>query len=237
MTESSNDPNSPTISVTDSSKIPTLYRYIDQNFVDDFFDNGNLYFTTIYNCRSHEDLIRKDETEGKAVFKALPDVNGDAFDKSHKHRISLSKEGRDPQSMVAKVEFGFPNSFLLCLSSRGDNFTMRRFQTDSLFAITDMMGFIHAIKDAFEDYFKTRNTTLNGAPISGQVLYTDCDDMPYDLLDSGDHTILRKPTKYFPENEWRICVVPKQGIQLTPQVLKIKNPEDYCERVDVDKLS
>jgi len=227
----------PTIKITDSRKIPTLYRYINQNHVDDFFKNGNLYFTTIYNCRAHEDLIRKDETEGKSVFKALPDVNGDVFDKSHKYRVNLSKAGRDPQSMVAKVEFDFPNSFLLCLSSRGDNFTMHRFKTDSLFAITDMMGFIHAIKDTFEDYFKTKQTTLNGAPISGQVWYTDCDDMPYDLLDLAEHTILRKPAKYFPDNEWRICCVPKQGIQLTPQVLQIKNPERFCERVDVTKLS
>ena len=73
--------------ITDTSQVSLLYRYIRQQYVDDFFENGNLRFTTLYTCRSHEDLIRRDDQEGKSIFVARPDKDGNVWDKSHKNNI------------------------------------------------------------------------------------------------------------------------------------------------------
>lgn len=44
------------------------FRYLPTPYVNGFFSDGSLLFTTYEKCRTHEDLTRRDSREGKASF-------------------------------------------------------------------------------------------------------------------------------------------------------------------------
>jgi hypothetical protein len=51
--------------------LPPVYRYLPQQFVDHFFDTGELRLSTITQFRSHTDEARLDHREGSAVVRGI----------------------------------------------------------------------------------------------------------------------------------------------------------------------
>ena len=100
----------------------TLYRYLEEKYIESFFSDGKLFLTTYQRCRSHENEVRKDEDEGK---------------------YDLHFQGSQ-QSMFLKRRSG-DNSHMLCTSFSLNTKLFTHFKVDSCFRIDDPGGFILAV--------------------------------------------------------------------------------------------
>lgn len=102
---------------------PVVYRYMEQQWVDKFFETGELMLTSFTRCSSHCDEQRADEFEGMTLVV-----------------------GRGPGNLriESQVRMG-ADFYLLCTSVRGDESLMREFGCDGFFRINDTFGFALAI--------------------------------------------------------------------------------------------
>jgi len=102
---------------------PVVYRYMDQQWVDKFFETGELMLTSFARCSQHRDEQRADEFEGMALVV-----------------------GRGPGDLrfESQVRMG-ADFYLLCTSVRGDKSLMQEFECDGFFRINDTFGFALAI--------------------------------------------------------------------------------------------
>ena len=58
LNRSTFEPTSAFEKVTDGDSLPIIYHYMHEEYVDDFFSNGNLKLQTLFECREIEDDIR-----------------------------------------------------------------------------------------------------------------------------------------------------------------------------------
>lgn len=104
-----------------------IYRYLNREFVDAFFDTGKLMLSSFDRCRTLEDA-RGDPREGKANF----------FVKSGEHAVSGGfNSGR--------------NTRLLCGSRVLSSTLMEKFGVDDYFIIRRPLHFLYAVSDCIPD--------------------------------------------------------------------------------------
>jgi hypothetical protein len=103
-------------------KTPTVFRYMDQKYIDDFFETGNLRLSTFKTFAEHEDAQRKDTREG----------------------INMIMESSDELSFGAYSMSG-SKSLILCTSALGNKDLMNNFETNGYFKINDTTQFGIAI--------------------------------------------------------------------------------------------
>ena len=101
---------------------PVVYRYLDQQFIEEFFSTGRLRLSSFHQFKNYADEERGDDHEGKNVVTGIGD------------NITIT----------AGVEQGH-NSLILCTSVRGDNDLMRQFGCTGFFRIVDTHMFGRAI--------------------------------------------------------------------------------------------
>lgn len=104
---------------------PVVYRYMDKQYIEEFFDTGRLMLSSFSKFRAHADEQRGDEQEGMNL------IVGAGCDKV----------------VSAQVEVG-RNSYVLCTSVHGNDELMHQFKTNGYFRITDTHYFGRAIADA-----------------------------------------------------------------------------------------
>ena len=102
------------------ANIPYLYRYENQNYIDDFFENGNLYISSFQNYIKYDDNELGDTTEGSAWNTA--NLSND------KQITILSTSGS--------------NDYTFCTSTIFDEKLMGKFSRNSVFRIKDPINFI-----------------------------------------------------------------------------------------------
>jgi len=103
-------------------KIPRAIRYMNTNFIEDFFEFGKIMLTTYEKCRKHEDAIRCDLKEGSNQFNL---VNGNIG--------------------TAGIHTVGAHSYMLCGSIVESTDLMNHFSTDNYLIINDILGFADAI--------------------------------------------------------------------------------------------
>jgi hypothetical protein len=101
---------------------PVVYRYMPQQFIDEFFATGRLRLSSFAVFKGHADEQRGDPLEG----------------------INLVSGASDPLTIIASVHHG-QNSLVLSTSVRGDASLMRQFNCDGYFRIVDTHLFGQAI--------------------------------------------------------------------------------------------
>lgn len=99
-----------------------VYRYLDDAWIDEFFMHGRLLLSTYDRCRTHEDLVRRDEREGKRQF-----------------HISHGNYG------LAGLQTAGSRSHLLCASLLSSEDLMRHFGTTSYFSINNVSAFAEEV--------------------------------------------------------------------------------------------
>jgi hypothetical protein len=104
---------------------PTLFRFLDRQYVDEFFDSGALRLSSFSQFAKHEDEARHDPAEGKAMF------------------VNRTTEGTG-QTLMALTRHG-ANACVLSASMRHDPDLMRAFNADSCILIKDSLNFGAAI--------------------------------------------------------------------------------------------
>jgi hypothetical protein len=99
---------------------PFLYRYENQNFIDKFFETGELYISSFYNYKKYQDNELGDIYEGKTMNYA----------------ISESDLTIGSYTSVGINEYSF------CTSTILDRSLFKTFSRDSVFRIKDPINFI-----------------------------------------------------------------------------------------------
>jgi hypothetical protein len=102
---------------------PSVYRYEDQKWINEFFETGRLRLSTFTKFATYPDEIRGDKNEG--------------------HDVSYG-ETRDNKSVVVAHAQGM-SSAIFCCSHRLNHQLREGFNRDSAFQIMDTVGFAFEI--------------------------------------------------------------------------------------------
>ncbi len=100
---------------------PVVFRYLNKEHVDSFFNNGEIKLSSIEEFKQHLDEQRLDKKEGDTMF------------------ISRTTEGGG-QTVTAKALHG-SNAYILSASMKYEPELMSNFQTDSYIRIKDTTNF------------------------------------------------------------------------------------------------
>jgi hypothetical protein len=98
---------------------PTVVRYMDAEYVDRFFDMGELRLTTFDQLRKHPDEWCRDNSEGTVLANCV------------------TVDGRELYGVAA---FGL-GAYVLCGSTVESDAMQRKMKRDSIFRIVNTRGF------------------------------------------------------------------------------------------------
>jgi len=213
-----------------------LFRYLDSQFVDSFFDSGELLLTTYRRCRAHEDLVRRDDREGKFNYYM-----------THEN------------SAIAIMRIVGDRSYMLCTSSLASRNLAERFRTDSHFVIEDPSGFCDAISAALPglqtvkhgpcEYLSERSETkLLSAPIQPnmtKILAAIASGEPSDLEElfnemhqdfsrrfddqTTDVSYFAKPNTFAGEEEFRMIWTMDEELD-DGKIIYCPDARQFCKR-------
>lgn len=110
-----------------------LYRYMEKEFVDRFFSDGELFLTSFNRCKEHEDKARRDQREGRYIF-----------------------EFRGKSNTLAVNHQAGANSYMLCTSVSSDHNLLSRFKADSRIKISQPTEFFLEIAKAIPGLVNSR---------------------------------------------------------------------------------
>ena len=114
------------------------FRYLPTQYVEQFFADGSLLFTTYEKCRTHEDITRRDSREGKTNFY-FPHAG----------------------HAVAGIQGVGKRSYMLCTSSTLNDDIRSRFEVDNWIEVVDPPAFAEAVSRVIPGF-----TRLQMAPCS-----------------------------------------------------------------------
>ncbi|CBJ50358.1 hypothetical protein [Ralstonia solanacearum] len=106
----------------ENQALTSVYRHLSKEWVNHFFETGELLLTTLPRCREHEEASRRDEADGKLWF-AL----------------------RDEHQIMAGISTAGACSYILCASQSHSAQVQQRFNTDSWIEIFNVQGFAQAV--------------------------------------------------------------------------------------------
>lgn len=115
-------------------RIPRVYRFMQQSYVDRFWETGELMLSSFCRFSKHQDEMRQDGSEGSVYLV---------------HRTS---EG-DGQTLVVEADFGH-DAYVLCGSLLPSTDLMRGFGENSGIVIRDPESFGKAVASALTGYVR-----------------------------------------------------------------------------------
>ncbi len=210
---------------------PILYRFIEEQYVDEFFKTGNLKLTTFENCKKLEDDNRKDTKEGQSELYG--------YDGNIKMQISFGV-GSD--------------AILLCTSLCSKYKDKKGTIYDKYIEIFDAQGLLFAIAEQL-----TKNGYVIKNILFGPCFYTKkefhnsvCSDKFREKLDKekvfdwdemtkiantigGNNMFFQKPIKKRKENEFRLLWIVDNIKKDQDIFVTIPHPEAFCRLIDNSK--
>ena len=106
-------------------RTPVLYRYMPQQFIDEFFEHGKLKLSSFSEFAKHKDELRHDSQEGANILTGIG----------------------SGQTVFAKTRHGH-DAYILCTSVLESHELMNGFGCDGYFRINDSTAFGQAVADA-----------------------------------------------------------------------------------------
>ncbi|SDY65347.1 hypothetical protein [Nitrosomonas sp. Nm33] len=179
-------------------RLPYVYRYLEKEYVDNFFEKGIIRLSSFENFSKHSDEHRLDSEEGRGVF------------------INATREPK-PQTVIAGISYG-RNAYVLCGSTIYKNEMSRDFRTNSGFRINDTTGFAEAISrylpgcvggieglctylDKRTSYRTTRALDIQNRDGHGIDIQKTMGEI---FQRAGDDFLFMKHSSYSSQNEYRI---------------------------------
>lgn len=166
---------------------PRLFRYLDQEYINEFFDTGEIRLSSFAQFVKHSDEERQDD-EGWTI-------NIGNFEDSN---------DLDASSRVYSVSGAGANAYVLCTSLVESSSLMRSFATDGYFAIEDPWRFAHAVQEVIPDF----TTGLQGhclySPRSREI-YRRLDSNVIDLIEARKNNDGTLPMELIPEIDALMC--------------------------------
>lgn len=208
--------------------IPILYRFIEAQYVDMFFETGKLKLTTFDNCKNLEDEIRKDTKEGQSELY-----------------------GYDGEVKM-KMEFGVgSDAILLCTSLCSEYKDKNGTIYDKYIEIIDVQGLLFAIADQLIKNGYVINNILYGPCFYTKKEFhnTVCTEKFIEKLDKekvfdwdemtkiantigGNNMFFQKPIDKRLENEFRLLWIVDNIKKGQDIFVTIPHPEVYCRLID-----
>ena len=215
---------------------PTIFRYMDTNFVDEFFNEGKLRLSSIRRFAKHDNDLMRDYLEGRLEIRV-----GD------RHGLNVSMN----------VSYGH-SAYILCFSLL-ENFDLgESMGFNSGFRVNNMGGFISEVSKAIKEVYKfdlfsvskgpcvyvtdriyeNRSRTISSMKEIG--IYDSSegyengfnfDEMTAFVRDEGKHALFYKLKSYATEHEYRI--IWELHEENVPEYIDIVIPNavKYCERI------
>lgn len=208
---------------------PYVYRYLEREYVDRFFNDGVLRLSSFAAFGKHPDEERNDPSEGWGVLN---------------HH---NTEGHG-QEVYAAVSQGL-DAYVLCGSALPSEVLKENFGTDSGFRINDPTGFANFVSHHIPGfrlgsegpciYVQSRLVERNMGPIDFESMKIPGASGAMDMNKlsvllsqiAGDDLYYMKPSKYAHQHEYRLLWL------VTAQVtdfIEIKCPEavQFCTRFE-----
>ena len=211
--------------------IPILYRFIEEQYVDEFFKTGKLKLTTFDNCKKLEDDNRKDTKEGQSE---LFGYDGD---------------------VKMKIGFGVGSDVImlcssLCSEYKDDKGTIYT----KYIEIFDVQGLLFTIAEQL-----SKNGYTIKSMMYGPCFYTKKEfhgavhsDAFREKLDKeqkfdwdemmriantigGNNMFFQKPVDKRSENEFRLLWIVDNLEKDKDIFVTIQHPETYCKLIDNNK--
>ena len=206
-------------------KTPEVFRYLDQIYIDEFFNSGRIRLSTFMQFKKYPDEQLGDKTEGKNVLFGFG----------------------DGKTIVALTQHGI-NSFILCTSTVGNNELMKTFKTNGYFKITDTTGFGAAIAnrlpnfiggiEGFCKYSDQRNIQRSLPEFKFDDLKTDTEaenlslEKMFDLTSQigREDVFFIKQVSYKQQNEYRFVWNVSQQVDESI-IIECTEAIKFCEKV------
>jgi hypothetical protein len=208
------------------SVIPFLYRYENKNYIDTFFENGDLFISSFHNYKKYEDNELGDTHEGSSM--------------------NIAKSDND-LNIISYVTAGM-NEYSFCTSTILDESLLDTFSRNSVFRIKDPLNFIleitrslqrvHQVMHGHCLYLEQRMLTKNVSEVNMDSLKAEEGGISFDKLMQvsnyvqGMDAYFLKQNKHQHQSEYRILWQTdrevKNGIVINcPEAIK------YCEKIEL----
>lgn len=208
-----------------SYNIPKLYRFVEEKYIDSFFETGELKLTTFEKCKKLEDVYRNDTNEGRSI------LNG--YD--GKYRIQT------------EVGVG-SDAIMLCTSLCNlytDSADVSHGQSIEIF---DAQGLLLAIAAQIKMCYNLKSILYGPCFYSKKEFYKEIDSeafrekMNQGVIDwaemmrinqciSGPNIYFQKPIDKRKETEFRMIWLVEDIKGNEDIFVTIQNPQKYCRKV------
>ena len=215
--------------------LPNIYRYMDKQFIDLFFDKGILRLSSFKKFREYPDEIRGDKNEGNGSVIGNSDKSGFQYQ-------VMSNVGND--------------AYLLCGSIIDSDAIRTTLETDTCFRIVKPLDFSVAVsnailgfKQSFQGFCNYRDERMikklipgmdisdftgpQGTIIIGGQKGNERTDQ---ILDNGIDLMFLKEKKYQDQCEYRfVWTINTQFYTMSDFIdIECKEAVQFCEKVEQD---
>ena len=213
--------------------LPNIYRYMDKEHIDLFFEKGILRISSFKKFREYPDEIRGDKNEGKGS------ITGTTNNSDFQFHV-MSNTGS--------------NAYMLCGSIIDSESIRKTFDTDTCFRIVKPIDFSVAVsnailgfKQSFQGFCNYREHRIINKLIPGMSIndFTGPDDTiilggpkenqrTNEILGNGIDLMFLKEKKYQDQCEYRfVWTINTQFYEMADYIdLECKEALQFCERID-----
>lgn len=206
--------------------IPMVFRYMNTEFVDEFFATGKLRLSSFKKFHQHEDEQRGDKSEGNNMI--------------HARAGDLSS---------VSVESTGSNAFVLCTALLLDDELMKDFESNDCLIIENPIAFINCVASKVPEFQRTLFGPCmyqSNKIIQSQVTPFKLEDLQIEGgIDAtelfkisqkagGDHVYFAKKSEFKNQHEYRFLWF--SMLDDIPDELFVEIPEarEFCRRIQKD---
>lgn len=218
----------PIITVSMEVKLPTVVRYLEEEYVDRFLSTGELMISGISKFHKHKDEQRGDQEEGLAHLALT--VNGMPFN--------------------ALISTG-SNAYILSTSCIDDENLMTQLNYNSAIRINNSLGFAAAIAESmsfcrhtlqgfciYRDSKKiaSSSVTNHNLPDIKDLKNEDAEKFMSEMNSvmheaNQNESLFRKALQYAPQAEYRFIWFTLEETQKDSIIIKSPKAAKFCEKI------
>lgn len=192
-------------------RVPNLYKYLPEKYVDDFVHKGTVLFRSLLYFRDYEDAqVRGDEFEGTKLYR--PQQGLEVTLTATQEKIVL------PHSFESTANEG--DIFVFCLSTVLSAELATQFQASTCVEILNPNRFIAGVRAALFRRPSIKNKML----VHGEVKYYTLDEPPIVEWALPERIAMSKLTLYRPQQEYRIAFAVNGAFRVENTRLRLVSP-------------
>lgn len=206
-----------------------VYRFfLNKEHAEDLV-KGNVYISTLEECRKHEDPMRGDKEEGKLTWRLPGKIVGGSQDKDF---VAIAARGgvfiglgcSDVSIENMTTNYKLPDAFVICATNSYDPASLGENFGRSCVEISDPIVFLHKVTKALDERFPFESAHAGNVTYRDQVFY-GVDEPP------GVLGFVKRPDVYAYQKEFRFLWIPKDVSGIKPFLLACPEIVGLCRLV------